>query len=103
MRLRQLSDAADPQTRTFEARYVLEGAAANAPLGATVTVHLSGDVGTEIVASTGLIHPRSRQRAWHLGTEPDLRPQSHFSQYKFANWVKNWQPSAGTCTQDNRS
>jgi RND family efflux transporter MFP subunit len=45
VRLRQLSGAADPQTRTFEARYVLEGAAANAPLGATVTVHLSGDAG----------------------------------------------------------
>ena len=43
-RLRQLSDAADPQTRTFEARYVLEGAAQQAPLGATVTVYLtSGD------------------------------------------------------------
>jgi len=41
-RLRELSGAADPQTRTFEARYVLEGAAANAPLGATVTVHLPG-------------------------------------------------------------
>ena len=38
--LRQLSDAADPQTRTFEARYVLEGAGATAPLGATVTVEL---------------------------------------------------------------
>jgi RND family efflux transporter MFP subunit len=36
--LRQLSDAADPQTRTYEARYVLAGAGANAPLGATVTV-----------------------------------------------------------------
>jgi len=46
VRLRQLSGAADPQTRTFEARYVLEGAAANAPLGATVTVHLSGGLGT---------------------------------------------------------
>jgi RND family efflux transporter MFP subunit len=43
VRLRQLSGAADPQTRTFEARYVLDGAATNAPLGATVTVHLSGD------------------------------------------------------------
>lgn len=40
--LRQLSDAADPLTRTFEARYVLEGAAARAPLGATVTVYLDG-------------------------------------------------------------
>ncbi|MFA5958046.1 efflux RND transporter periplasmic adaptor subunit [Hyphomicrobium sp.] len=39
-RLRQLSDAADPSTRTYEARYVLAGAAANAPLGATVTLHI---------------------------------------------------------------
>ena len=39
--LRQLSDAADARTRTFEARYVLEGPAAQAPLGATVTVYLS--------------------------------------------------------------
>ncbi len=40
-RLRQLSDAADPATRTFEARYVLEGPAAQAPLGATVTVTMA--------------------------------------------------------------
>lgn len=39
--LRQLSDAADPQTRTFEARYVLDGAAARAPLGATVTIRIA--------------------------------------------------------------
>jgi RND family efflux transporter MFP subunit len=38
--LRQLSDFADPVTRTFEAKYVLEGAAASAPLGATVEVSL---------------------------------------------------------------
>jgi RND family efflux transporter MFP subunit len=36
--LRQLSDAADPSTRTYEARYVLDGDASRAPLGATVTV-----------------------------------------------------------------
>ena len=41
-RLRQLSDAADPLTRTFAARYVLEGAAVQAPIGATVTVYLVG-------------------------------------------------------------
>lgn len=40
-RLRQLSDAADPQTRTYEARYVLDGDAAAAPLGATVTLQLT--------------------------------------------------------------
>ena len=39
-RLRQISDAADPRTRTFEARYVLDGALAAAPLGATVTIAL---------------------------------------------------------------
>lgn len=39
-RLRQLSDAADRLTRTFEARFVLDGALAGAPLGATVTVRL---------------------------------------------------------------
>jgi RND family efflux transporter MFP subunit len=40
-RLRQLSDAADPVSRTFEARFVLTGAAAQAPLGSTVTVTLA--------------------------------------------------------------
>ena len=39
-KLRQLSDAADRITRTFEARYVLEGELANAPLGTTVTVQI---------------------------------------------------------------
>ncbi|KAA8704260.1 efflux RND transporter periplasmic adaptor subunit [Pseudomonas cannabina] len=39
-RLRQLSDVADRQTRTFEARYVLEGEMANAPLGTTITVKI---------------------------------------------------------------
>jgi RND family efflux transporter MFP subunit len=39
-RLRQLSDAADPASRTFEARYVLEGEAASTPLGSTVTIAL---------------------------------------------------------------
>ena len=39
-RLRELSDSADNATRTFEARYVLSGAAASAPLGSTVTLHI---------------------------------------------------------------
>jgi RND family efflux transporter MFP subunit len=42
--LRQLSDSADPQTRTYEARYVLDGAAAAAPLGGTVTIRLASQV-----------------------------------------------------------
>ncbi len=38
--LRELSAMADPLTRTYQARYTLSGAGKNAPLGATVTVHL---------------------------------------------------------------
>jgi RND family efflux transporter MFP subunit len=38
--LRQISDAADPQTRTYEAHYVLQAAAASAPLGSTVTIKI---------------------------------------------------------------
>jgi len=45
--LRQLSDSADPQTRTYEARYVLEGDAAAAPLGSTVTILLSNDASAQ--------------------------------------------------------
>lgn len=49
-RLRQLSDAADSVTRTFEARYVLEGVGAKSPLGATVTVQLSNGSAANTVA-----------------------------------------------------
>jgi RND family efflux transporter MFP subunit len=38
--LRQLGGSADRLTRTFEARYVLEGDLADAPLGATVTLRI---------------------------------------------------------------
>jgi RND family efflux transporter MFP subunit len=60
-RLRQLSDAADPASRTFEARYVLEGEAASAPLGSTVTIailakQVSGDRPVEV--PVGAVHDR---------------------------------------------
>jgi RND family efflux transporter MFP subunit len=42
-RLRELSSAADPLTRTFQARYVLEGPLSDAALGATVTVLVPED------------------------------------------------------------
>lgn len=40
-KLRQLSDAANRHTRTFEARYVLEGRLAEAPLGSTISIQIS--------------------------------------------------------------
>jgi RND family efflux transporter MFP subunit len=52
--LRQLSSAADPVTRTFDAHYVLEGALADAPLGSTVTIELPE---TNEAGSTGLRVP----------------------------------------------
>ncbi len=53
-KLRQLSDAADPSTRTYEARYVLTGALAHAPLGATVTLRIPATAGS---AQAGLQVP----------------------------------------------
>jgi RND family efflux transporter MFP subunit len=52
--LRQLSDAADPATRTFEARYVLAGALQDAPLGSTVTINVANE---RSVSNTGLQVP----------------------------------------------
>ncbi|EEG08703.1 efflux transporter, RND family, MFP subunit [Pseudogulbenkiania ferrooxidans 2002] len=42
-KLRQLSDAANRETRTFEARYVLEDRLADAPLGSTVSIRIPHD------------------------------------------------------------
>jgi RND family efflux transporter MFP subunit len=56
-RLRQLSDAADPQTRTYEARYVLDGDDAQAPLGATVTIRIaSSETIPEVEVPVGAIY-----------------------------------------------
>jgi len=71
-RLRQLSQSADPATRTFEARYVLAGAGATAPLGATVTIALTGAKGAAqgqggVGVPLGAIHdPGSGPGVWVL-------------------------------------
>jgi len=46
-KLRQLADAANRQTRTFEARYVLDGVLADAPLGSTVSIQVSDGRSTQ--------------------------------------------------------
>jgi RND family efflux transporter MFP subunit len=63
--LRLLSDAADPRTRTYEARYVLSGPAAAAPLGSTVTLVLpaqdpGGPAQARVEAPLGAIHDAGR-------------------------------------------
>ncbi|WP_072928208.1 efflux RND transporter periplasmic adaptor subunit [Nissabacter archeti] len=71
--LRLLSDAADPVTRTFEARYVLTGALANAPLGATVTLHLTtnrDDSQVMQVPLASLYDPGNGPGVWRISGQP---------------------------------
>jgi RND family efflux transporter MFP subunit len=72
--LRQLSDAADPLTRTYEARYVLQGAMANAPLGATLTLSLpSDDTSFESALEIpigALFDPGTGTGVWTVGGTP---------------------------------
>jgi len=77
--LRQLSDVADPSTRTYEARYVLAGAAANAPLGATVTLHIPQRKATDVVEVplSALIDNGASSGVWLLNQQKmlvDFRP-----------------------------
>jgi RND family efflux transporter MFP subunit len=71
-RLRQLSDAADSETRTFEARYVLEGVDAKAPLGATVTIELPAGTQTSDpskVPIASIIDRGNGPGVWALNTK----------------------------------
>ena len=61
-RLRQLSDSADAQTRTYEARYVLDGEVAAAPLGATVTIRLASQASQlEVQVPLGAVLDNGRE------------------------------------------
>lgn len=74
-KLRQLSDAANPQTRTFEARYVLEGRLADAPLGSTISIQLpSGRATPALQVPLGAIYdPGKGAGVWLVtGKEPKV-------------------------------
>ena len=80
-RLRELSAAADPMTRTYQARYTLTGAGEQAPLGATVTVHLTGGksaISTMIAAPVGALIDKGQGPAvWVIDSKTStvsLRP-----------------------------
>lgn len=75
--LRQLSDSADPQTRTYEARYVLDGEAASAPLGSTVTIHLAGiSEEPEVEVPIGAIHDDGKVTGiWILNSDSTVHFQ----------------------------
>ncbi len=79
-RLRELSDAADPASRTFAARYVLEGQAASTPLGSTVTIELltkqtSGSKCVQL--PVGAIHDRgSGPGVWIVDEKSEVKFRS---------------------------
>ena len=85
-KLRQLSDAANRQTRTFEARYVLEGRLADAPLGSTISIQISDGRSAPGAAGTDRCDLRSGQgsrrmagrrgnASGHLACRANRRPQ----------------------------
>lgn len=72
--LRLLSDSADTATRTFEARYVLSGALANAPLGSTVTVVIpkpSSDNQARKVPVGAIFDPGTGTGVWVISGQPN--------------------------------
>jgi multidrug efflux pump subunit AcrA (membrane-fusion protein) len=72
--LRQLSDAADPATRTYEARYVLGGEASRAPLGATVTVWVpKGEVAETLEVPLGALYDDGKTTSvWVVDTDSNV-------------------------------
>ena len=78
--LRQLSNAADPASRTFEARYVLDGEAASAPLGSTVTITLvtqqtSGN--QSVLVPVGAVYDRgSGPGVWIVNDKSEVKFRS---------------------------
>jgi RND family efflux transporter MFP subunit len=78
--LRQFSNAADPASRTFEARYVLEGEAAAAPLGSTVTITLvtqqtSGN--QSVLVPVGAVYDRgSGPGVWIVNDKSEVKFRS---------------------------
>ena len=73
--LRELSASADPVTRTFRARYVLEGDASSFPLGSTVTVrlHSPGHDGLVRVPIGALHDPGRGPGVWVIGDQGQVR------------------------------
>src|SRR5437868_3828786 len=75
--LRQFSDTADPPSRTFEARYVLEDEAASAPLGSTVTITLvtkQTSANQSVLVPVGAVYDRgSGPGVWIVNDKSEVK------------------------------
>ncbi|MCY1550682.1 efflux transporter, RND family, MFP subunit [compost metagenome] len=69
--LRELSAAADPTTRTFRARYILDGNAERFAIGSTITVRLLSSVQNNLVrVPIGALHdPGTGTGVWLIGDD----------------------------------
>lgn len=76
-KLRQLSDAADPASRTFEARFVIEGEATSVPLGSTVTILLDTQQtsdGESVRVPVGAVYDRgSGPGVWRVDDKSEVK------------------------------
>ena len=93
--LRQLSDAANRQTRTFEARYVLQDHLADAPLGSTISIQLPAtpsvqgqSFGSLQVPIAAVFDPGTGPGVWIIeGAHVTWRPVHLVSLSDEAAWV----------------
>lgn len=69
--LRELSAAADPETRTFRARYLLAGDGASLPIGSTVTVRLASEAASDLsrVPIGALYDAGDGAGVWRVGAD----------------------------------
>jgi RND family efflux transporter MFP subunit len=74
-RLRQVSAAADPSTRLFEARYVLDASFTDAPLGSTVRVTPAGVKASSSldVPLSALVDKGNGTRVWVIDAKGSVR------------------------------
>jgi RND family efflux transporter MFP subunit len=76
-RLRELSEAADPGSRTFAARYVLQGEAASTPLGSTITITLATKQSSgnqSVLVPVGAIYdPGSGPGVWVVDDKSEVK------------------------------
>jgi multidrug efflux system membrane fusion protein len=77
--LREVSPAADPLTRTYQARFALPDAGTGVELGMTATVHLTPADSTSgfVLPLSSLLRQSDRPAVWVVGREagrPTLTP-----------------------------
>lgn len=100
--LRLLSDSANAQTRTFDARYVLQGAAAGAPIGSTVTIRFqTGLPDSRFDVPLGAVHDAGKGPGVWL-VSADATPQVRWQKVDVASLSEDSASLAGGLKNGDR-